>query len=95
MGKIFQLCADITVVLMFLWGILQFLWGKWKVVLQLNSILAEVKPNGGNSLKDRVMKLELSQKEQLEVLGEQTKQLERIEKKINDGHKHDQGRVLK
>ncbi len=61
-----------------------------KVILAIRSIVKEVTPNGGTSMKDRVIKLEITARENRDILNDhtdelkqQTKQLNRTESKIN------------
>lgn len=80
--------AELIGIIMALIGIGRLLIAQGRKDQKLNEIIREVKPNGGFSLKDRVMKLEIETKRQTETLEDQNKKLDRIEQHIgSSGHR--------
>lgn len=89
MNELLKIIVEVLTIAGMLWPIVRRASG---AIFKLNLILKEVTPNGGNSLKDRVIALEEATKNQDEKLDDQTKRLHRIEEKLNEGKTRDDAR---
>jgi uncharacterized coiled-coil protein SlyX len=89
------IASDFCVIVGALIGFVVWLYVRAKRAAQILTIVQELSPNGGSSVKDRIVKLETSQADQTKRLeriegsnNHQTEKLESIQRQLNQ-HFHD------